>query len=341
MTSAVTRSSSVRPVRRRLRWAAVGLLLSAAAGAAYLLRDPEPVFDARRGTIVRVDTAATVPDSTAREQVVTLQSSTGLTVRLAVRTPHERGDSTSGSTRTVVKRPLFIVLGGHQRGMRAGALVGDPRGTIFASLEYPFEGDHKAKGLAVVAQVPAIRRAFYDTPPAVSLALDHLLSRPDVDPTRVELVGASFGAPFATIAAARDPRVSRLWIAHGGGKPFRMIEHGLKRDIPIAALRWPIAGLATLLASGPRFAPERWIARVAPRPVVMLSATDDERIPRESVDALWDAMQPPRDRVWLPGKHMQGDRPDVLRTLVDSVLTRAARPALDTSLAPAGRASTP
>ncbi|MFN0100266.1 MAG: hypothetical protein ACKVS7_16500, partial [Gemmatimonadaceae bacterium] len=78
---------------------------------------------------------------------------------------------------------------------------------------------------------------------------------------------------------------------------------------------------------------------VAPRPVVMLSATDDERIPRESVDALWDAMQAPRERVWLPGKHMQGDRPDVLRTLVDSVLTRAARPAA--SPAPAGRPSSP
>lgn len=340
MTSAATRSSSAKPVRRRLRWAALGLVIITAAGSAYLLRDPEPVFDARRGSLVSVDTAATVPDSTAREQVVTLKSSTGLTVRLAVRTPHTPPDS-AGVARTVMKRPLFIVLGGHQRGMRAGALVGDPRGTIFASLEYPYEGDHKAKGLAVVAQVPAIRRAFYDTPPAVSLALDHLLARPDVDPTRVELVGASFGAPFATIAAARDPRVSRLWIAHGGGKPFRMIEHGLKRDIPIAPLRWPVAGLATLLASGPRFAPERWIARVAPRPVVMLSATDDERIPRESVDALWDAMQAPRERVWLPGKHMQGDRPDVLRTLVDSVLTRAARPAGDASLTPAGRASTP
>lgn len=301
MTSAATRSLSASSLRRRLRWAAFGTLLTATAGSAFLLRDPEPAFDARRGTLVAVDTAATVPDSTAREQVVTLQSSTGLTVRLAVRTPHERGDTTTADARAlarvVVKRPLFIVLGGHQRGMRAGALVGDPRGTIFASLEYPYEGDHKAKGLAVVAQVPAIRRAFYDTPPAISLALDYLLARPDVDPARVELVGASFGAPFATIAAARDSRVSRRWIAHGGGRPFAMIEHGLRRDIPWAPLRWPVAGLATLLASGPRFAPERWISRVAPRPVVMLSATDDERIPRESVDALWDAMQAPRERV--------------------------------------------
>ncbi|MFN0099550.1 MAG: hypothetical protein ACKVS7_12805, partial [Gemmatimonadaceae bacterium] len=169
----------------------IGTFLTATATTAFLLRDPEPEFDARRGTLTDVDTAATITDSTAREQVVTLRSSTGLTVRLAVRTPHADGgrDATGQAhARPVVQRPLFVVLGGHQRGLRAGALVGDPRGTIFASLEYPFEGDHKAKGLAVVAQLPAIRRAFYDTPPAVSLALDHLLSRPDVDPTRVELV---------------------------------------------------------------------------------------------------------------------------------------------------------
>ncbi len=323
MTSAATRSSSADRRRRLLRWSAGGVLLAGLAAVAWLLRDPEPVFAERRGTLVAADTFPATHDSTAREQVVALRSSSGLQVQLAVREPLRPASAPAGTAPT--RRPLFLVLGGHQRGMRAGALVGDTRGTVFASLEYPFDGDHRAKGLAVVAQVPAIRRALYDIPPAVSLALDHLLARPDVDDTRVELVGASFGAPFATIAAARDPRVTRLWIAHGGGRPFAMIDQGLKRDVPIAAFRWPIAGLATLLASGPRFAPERWVGAVAPRPVVLLSAMDDERIPRVAVDALWDATAEPRERVWLPGKHMQGDRPDVLRALVDSVMARAAR----------------
>src|SRR5690606_30650158 len=123
-------------------------------------------------------------------------------------------------------RQLFVVLGGHERGKGAAALIGDTRGVIFASMEYPFDGDHRAKGLAVLAQVPAIRRALFDTPPAVSLALDYRLTRPDVDPTRVELMGASFGSPFATIAAARDQRVTRLWLAHGGGDTYAMIARG-------------------------------------------------------------------------------------------------------------------
>lgn len=317
--------------RRTLRRAGIALatcLLVFAACVAWWLRDPEPVFVRRTGSIVSVDSGARVRDGAMEEQEIRLASSTGMRLTLAVRGPASgvAGSSDDHSGPAVPKRQTFLVLGGYERGRGASALITDTRGTIFASLDYPYDGDLKAKGLAVVAQVPAIRRAFYDTPPAVSLAIDYLLSRPDVDPARLELVGASFGAPFATIAAARDRRVRRLWLAHAGGHPFAMIDTGLVREIPFAPLRWPVSALATVLASGPQLAPEHWVGRVSPRPVVMLNALDDERIPRRSVDALWAATHEPREQVWLPGRHMQGDRPDVLRALVDSVMARAVKP---------------
>ncbi|MBM3908210.1 MAG: hypothetical protein FJ363_09070 [Gemmatimonadetes bacterium] len=303
---------------RRSLWLIIAgaALVAVGASIAWLLRDPEPVFAARTGPLVRADTMVARANSGVAEQEIALSSATGVRVQLAVRRPAP----TPGDT---ARRALFLLLGGHERGRGAAALVSDPRGSIVAAMDYPFYGNHRAKGLAVVAQVPAIRRAFYDSPPAVTLALDYLLSRPDVDPSRVELVGASFGASFATIAAARDPRVTRLWIAHGGGKPFVMIDAGLEREIPFAPLRWPVSGLATLLASGPRFAAERWVGRVSPRPVVMLNALEDERISRVSVDALWQAVREPRVQVWLPGRHMQGNRQEVLRALVDTVMALA------------------
>lgn len=322
MSTGATRSSSSsapRPrARRRVRAALLVLAVLAAASVAWLLRDPVPAFDRHTGALVRVDTLGVTRGAGMVEAEVQLTSAAGLRITLAVRRPDTPGDTT--------RRQLFLVLGGHVRGRGAAQLIGDTRGTIFASMDYPFDGDHRAKGLAVLAQVPAIRRAFYATPPAVTLALDHLLARPDVDPARVELMGASFGAPFATIAAARDRRVTRLWVAHGGGKPWAMIDTGLVREIPWWPLRRPVSGLATLLASGPRLAPEHWIGAVAPRPVVMLNAMDDERIPRRSVTALWEAAQEPKEQVWLPGRHMQGDRPEVLRALVDSVMARAIAP---------------
>jgi dienelactone hydrolase len=155
--------------------------------------------------------------------------------------------------------------------------------------------------------------------------LDYLLSRPDVDPARIELVGTSLGAPFATIAAALDPRVSRLWIVHGGGEPYRLIEHGLEGRIPFMPARTVVAALATLLLSGPSFAPERWVARVAPRQLVMINALEDERIPRRSIEVLWAAAGEPKEIIWLPGPHVGPERTAVLTDIVDTLLARASR----------------
>jgi dienelactone hydrolase len=312
------------------RWRPVLTLLAtgaflAAGTLAWLLRDPEPYFADRHGTLAEVVRRDATLTNGALEETVHLRSTSGLEVSLAIRyTPDEKDPATTPAADH--RRPLFLILGGHARGMAAGALVGETRGAIIAALEYPFDGDHRAKGLAVVRQVPKIRRAIWDTPPAVRLALDHLLERPDVDPARVELVGASFGAVFATVAAALDDRVTRLWLAHGGGKPFDLIDHGLKDEIPFAPLRYPVSALAHVIASGPRFAPERWVARVAPRPIVMLNALDDERIPRHTVDALWKSAKDPKRMVWLSGPHVQGNRPDVLAALVDTMFALSTEP---------------
>ena len=308
-------------MRRVWRWIAASIavaLIGAAAMLAWLLRDPVPYFEERRGQVTAIEEESTTDSAGIRETHLRLTSNTGQRIALAIRRPIP-----AATERDSTRRPLFLILGGHERGRGAGALIGDTRGAVFASLEYPFEGNHRAKGLEIVAQVPLIRRALYDTPPAVHLALDYLLARADVDSTRVELVGASFGAPFATIAAARDPRVTRLWLAHGGGDTHAMIDRGLEKEIPNRWLRAPVSHLANVLASGPRFTPERWIAQVAPRPVVMLNAEADEKIPRRSVEILYAAALAPKELVWLPGNHMQGNRPDVLRRLVDAMMVRA------------------
>lgn len=309
---------------------AIAKLAIFVALALWLVRDPRPHFDERRGTLVETIEEAPRVDGSTSEQDVTLVGSSGLRITLAIRRPvvADPGASANGSANGAaaadgLRRPLFLVLGGHERGKGAGALIGDTRGAVFASLEYPFDGNHRAKGVAILAQVPAIRRALFDTPPAVQLALDYLLSRPDIDPARVELVGASFGTPFATIAAARDTRVTRLWLAHGGGDVRSLIDRGLEKEIPNRWLRAPVTSLAHVLANGRHFTPERWIADVAPRPVVMMNATEDEKIPRRSVEILYAAARDPKELIWLPGAHMQGSRPQVIRSLIDVVLARA------------------
>ena len=72
---------------------------------------------------------------------------------------------------------------------------------VVAAIEYPYHGAPNPKGLAVVREVPAIRRAILDTPPAILLALDYLLAQRDVDSARVKLRHRSAPVP-ARVAAS-------------------------------------------------------------------------------------------------------------------------------------------
>ena len=304
--------------RRWLGAAGAGLLaLLVASGIAahVLLRNPERRFAERRSHITRVEAGAIVRAPGHHVQVVRLTAASGLVVDLAIKAPDEPPASGTG-------RPLILLLGGHRTGRDAVDLVADTRGTVIAAISYPFAGNPKVKGLGVLPEIPAIRRALLDTPPALMLALDHLLSRPDVDPAAVEMVGVSLGAPFACIAGALDSRLSRVWSVHGAGDPRALLDHNLQRRIPFAPARWFVATSAYLIIDGPHLAPERWAGRIAPRPFVMINAEEDERLPRAAVETLYEHALAPKDITWMPGQHVLPRRAELVQRLVDMVLAR-------------------
>ena len=305
----------------RRRWlgvagaALLAALLASGIAAHALLRDPERRFAERRSRIVRAEEGRVEAASGHLVQDVRLTAESGLVVDLTIKVPGET--AASGA-----RRPLLLLLGGHRTGRDAVDLVGDTRGTVIAAISYPFAGNPNVKGLAVLPEVPGIRRALLDTPPALMLALDHLLARPDVDSAAVEMVGVSLGAPFACIAGALDPRFSRVWSVHGAGDPRALLDHNLRRRIPFAPARWFVATTAYLLIDGPHLAPERWAGRIAPRPFVMINAEEDERLPRPTVERLYAHALAPKDITWMPGQHVLPRRAELVQRLVDLVLAR-------------------
>lgn len=296
--------------------------LALAGGALLLaasLRDPTPRFLERRSHLVAARGGALEVVEGHHVQPIRLTAASGLEVELLLK--HPRHDVAAEGDPVDARRPLVLLLGGLNTGREAVRLIPETRGAVVAALSYPYRGARRAKGLQVVRHVPAIREAVFDTPPAVMLALDYLLARPDVDPARVEGVGVSLGAPFVVIAGALDPRITRVWAIHGSGGSYGPLEVNLRRSIPAAPVRVAVAGLATVLISGPRLAPERWADRIAPRPFVMLNALQDQRMPRHLVERLYDSAREPKSMIWLHGDHVRS-RPEVVRPLIDTVIAR-------------------
>jgi hypothetical protein len=300
------------------------IALVVVATSLWLIRDQTPHFRERRSQIEQVTADTTVAPGGDSIEMIRLTASSGLTVDLAVRHPTDGAPNAGPSG----KRPLVVLLGGHRTGRDAVKLVGDTRGVVVAALSYPFAGNHRAKGLDVVMQVPAIRSAVLDTPPAIMLALDYLVGRPNVDASRVELVGVSLGAPFATIVGALDDRVSRVWAVHASGGVYEPLEHNLRRQLGGRMASIPIAGVATILLAGSQFAPERWVPQIAPRPFVMVSAADDERLPRTSIDRLFESAAQPKELIWTAGGHVRSET-EAVRPLVELLLDRIVGPGAD------------
>lgn len=288
------------------------MLVVTVAALGYLLRDPRAHFAARRSFLASVrEGVATVADG-AVFQGVTLAAGSGLSVQISVRREvADRGR----------RLPAVVILGGHVTGAEAARLVGPAPGVVVVAVSYPFAGDPRPSKLGFLKQIPQIRAAFHDTPPALLLVMDYLHRRADVDTARIEGVGVSLGAPFMTIAGALDARFSRVWAIHGSGGSYAPLEASMRQSIRSAPVRAAAAGIANVVIAGPRLAPERWVPAIAPRPFVMVSAEDDERLPRDAVEALYAAASPPKEMIRMSGGHVRGDAPTI-RRLVAIVLAR-------------------
>jgi len=305
---------SLAPTWRRRLYVTLGLVLFVIAVLFWLQRDPIDRMHERHGKLVDIEVGAPIDvEGKLIDREVHLTSSSGLRVELLVRRPAgELGKS---------PRPAVLLLGGIRTGKTSAQLVPDTHGTIVVGMSYP---THLTKIRELSHILPA-RRAVIDTPPALMLAVDYLLTREDVDPERIELLGVSLGAPFVCVAGALDPRIARIWSMYGGGDPERLFDQSLKKEVGSPWLRRPAAWLLTVLSYAAVLAPEDYVAEIAPRPFVMINADADERIPRECVEVLYAAAREPKELVWIEGGHLDKHDLEQVTRLVDLVLSRRGR----------------
>jgi hypothetical protein len=276
------------------------------------LPDPVPGFAARKGHLVSAEELGRTLAGHDLIVEMRLRSSSGLTVELGVRMVREP------------QRPqaLVVLLAGLRTGARAVRFMEAPAGIAVAALAYPFPREPRAEGLGYLTWLPTVQRALLDSAPAVMLAMDYLAQQPYVDNTRVELVGGSLGAFLVSVPGALDPRFRRVWLIHGAGDPRGVFAHVLKPYIAFGPLRELTAHLLAVITASHHLQPERWVGRIAPRPVIVVNARGDESLPAASVAALHQALPGNSEIIWTEGPHVRPGRKTVVEGLVALVAER-------------------
>lgn len=135
---------------------------------------------------------------------------------------------------------------------------------------------------------------------ALRAAVDFLATRSDVEPERLGALGFSMGAFMLTLSAADDPRLRATVIAAAPSDARRHLKWEY-RQLGMLTY-WPAALAARrggLDLDGPM--PVTEVSRIAPRPVMIVTGSDDPLVPPSMARELYAAAGKPKSLLVVEG----------------------------------------
>lgn len=301
---------------RFIRWTLFLLIVLFFGVQAYIflpvLLSPADDYQTRKGNIQSVNITRQWQEADSHFQELDLLSSSGLKVKATIRTPIKFNGPL----------PVALLLGGVGTGRDACRVIPRIQHVICVSMSYPYFGRKKIEGFAFFYNLRHIQQAVKDTPPALMLVLDYVLSQTYSDRRQVELLGVSFGCYFISIPAVLDQRVTRVWIAHGAAEPINTMIHYSERQSGKNFLKRLLAYYLGYAIGSQHVDPKKWVGRIAPRPVIMINAEDDMTFPAASVAALHNAAAQPKEIVWTKGAHVTPGRREIVEQISNIILNR-------------------
>lgn len=127
-------------------------------------------------------------------------------------------------------------------------------------------------------------------------ALDYVLSRPDIDSTRVFAFGQSLGGAVAAVVAAERPEF-RAVVLDSTFSGYRRI--GSSHLQKLLYFKWP-ADLIAAAGLSDGYDPIDYVARIAPRPLLMIASAEDQICFPELGRELFDAAAEPKEFLLVP-----------------------------------------
>lgn len=207
--------------------------------------------------------------------------------------------------------PALMLFGGFRRAARVLDLVHSDRPLIWATFDYPFDPPRKFRFPSSLRYAPEARAAIHGAFEGVVKLHEALARHEAVDASRITVVGASAGAPFATVGAARSP-IPGVILVQGMGDVTAVIENLIARkyrpkygDWVARPSRW-LAEWINWYCEIPDIAAQARQLRASQK-VLMFTAAQDDFIPKAASEALWTALQesPARaERIDVEGVHL-------------------------------------
>ncbi len=130
----------------------------------------------------------------------------------------------------------------------------------------------------------------------IRYAVAWLGAQDEVDSKQIGIFGISLGGIMASLTATAEPRLTKICPVLAGGDLNKILSETQERHILAAKKTWTDEGhsLAELTELMKTVDPCTYAASVKGRQVLMLNAKNDEIIPRQCTDSLWEAFGRPQ-----------------------------------------------
>lgn len=296
-------------VLKWLIWAVVAATTILVLCGVYIAGlDYNSYFISGKGNLVEAKITPFETDSVFMREWLSLRSDKGLKVECGVLTPADIGRGR--------RYPVVVLMGGKTTGKHAIDYALDIRNVIIVAPDYPYTPRESYTLTQFLSDVPEMRRAALSMIPSVMLLTDYLFQRPDVDTSRIVLLGYSFGAPFVPCITAHDKRAAVAAIVFGGGDLRGLIRHNVRRyrdpltsdfvSLLASALLWPLE-------------PLRYADKISPMPLLMINGSEDEQVPPRYAVELFSKARQPKEMVWLEAHHVNPRNVELTRLIVATV----------------------
>jgi len=208
-------------------------------------------------------------------------------------------------------------------------------------------GERKLRGKeSFLARYKAFAERAAKTVNETRRLIDYLSARPDIDPQRIYLVGASYGAVTGTIVMAKDKRLQAGVLVYGGGD-YRKLLDSYANHLGVAVALGLIDGrnlnperpplpkltpaqerkvgvaLGCIIPIARYFLgaadPIYYADQISPTPVYFQNGKYDVLVPAAAGKALQDAAREPKKITWYESDHVGIDLEQTKQVLADGL----------------------